>query len=115
MRLNVDPGEPEPLHIQVAGGIRSSIADGTLGEGDRLPAARELADDVGVNVHTVLRAYRQLTDEGLVEMRPGRGTIVRGGVRLDAEMQRLVAMLLNRARIEGLTRDEILALINEKW
>src|SRR5688572_8511173 len=115
MQISVDPAEREPLHVQIAGGIRTNIADGTLAEGDKLPSARELSEDLGVNIHTVLRAYKQLTDEELLEMRPGRGTVVRGEVRVHAELSRLAAMLLNRARIEGMTRDEVIALIQEKW
>src|SRR5688500_2331826 len=116
MQISVDPSEREPLHVQIAGGIRTNIADGTLDEGEKLPSARELADDLGVNIHTVLRAYKQLTEEELLEMRPGRGTVVRGGqVRVHAEISRLAAMLLNKARIEGLTRDEVIALITDKW
>lgn len=115
MQISIDHGQPEPLFVQVVGGIRSGIADGSIEDGERLPSARELADELGVNIHTVLRAFRRLADEGLVDMRPGRGTVVRSGVRADAEMSRLVAMLLNRARIVGVTREEVLDLVREKW
>jgi GntR family transcriptional regulator len=53
--------------------VRAAIGDGLLVAGERLPPARELAEDIGVNVHTVLRAYGALRDAGLIELRPRRG------------------------------------------
>ena len=64
-RVKVDRDEPTDLHEQVAGEIRRAIAEGEAKVGERLPPARDLAAELGVNTNTVLRALRQLRDEGL--------------------------------------------------
>ena len=59
--------------------LRLAIAAGRLSVGERLPAARELAADIGVNFHTVRKAYQQLESEGLLRVERGRGTTVAPG------------------------------------
>src|ERR671927_614712 len=77
-RVNVDREEPTDLHEQVAAEIRRAIADGEAKPGERLPPARDLAAVLEVNTNTVLRALRELRDEGLLEFRRGRGISVAG-------------------------------------
>jgi len=74
--LTIDPASAQPLFEQLAGGLRAQILAGAVASGERLPAARELADSLDVNVHTVLHAYQLLRDEGLLELRRGRGAVV---------------------------------------
>ena len=62
--VKVDRDEPLELHEQVAGEIRRAIAEGEAKPGERLPPAKDLAAVLGVNTNTVLRALRQLRDEG---------------------------------------------------
>ena len=78
LAVKVDPRSPVPLHEQVAAAIRRAIAEGEAGSGERLPPARDLAAVLGVNANTVLRALRNLRDEGIVEFRRGRGVTVAG-------------------------------------
>jgi DNA-binding transcriptional regulator YhcF (GntR family) len=82
-------------------------------EGERLPPARELAEALGVNMHTVLRAYGDLRDEGLVDMRRRRGVIVRGGGDQRARLLELVRELTAEAARQGLSRAELRRLIEE--
>lgn len=112
MLFRVDPGSPRPLHEQIAASVRRAVAEGSAGPGERLPAARELAASLAVNVHTVLRAYQQLRDEGLLDLRRGRGAVIAA----DAEPARVrlaerVAELVRQARSLGLSDDELLALL----
>ncbi len=113
MPFRVDTGSAEPLFRQIAGQVRGAIADGRLAEGDRLPPARELADALDVNMHTVLRAYGDLRDEGLVDMRRRRGVVVREAVDGRARVVAAAEALAGEARRLGLTRAEVVALIEE--
>lgn len=76
MLLRIDPGSATPLFEQLAAGVRTAVMRGELASGQRLPAAREVAESLAVNQHTVLHAYQLLRDEGLLELRRGRGTVV---------------------------------------
>ena len=79
MLVRVDPSRPEPLYEQLAAGIRASIVDGRIAYGERLPSARALGESLDLNLHTVLRAYRMLRDERMIELHPGRGRSSRSG------------------------------------
>jgi len=78
MLIRVDRNAAGPLHEQVADAIRTAVLDGDSTRGDRLPAARELAESLNISLHTVLRAYQALRDEGLIELRRGTGAVVIG-------------------------------------
>jgi GntR family transcriptional regulator len=69
LSMRLDSAAGGPLHKQIAVAVRRAIGEGKLGPGARLPAARELACQLDVNVNTVLRAYRELSAEGLVDLR----------------------------------------------
>src|ERR1700759_5787139 len=77
-RVKLDRSGEIALHVQVAAEIRRAIADGEAKPGERLPPAKDLAAILGVNTNTVLRALRQLREEGLLEFRRGRGITVAG-------------------------------------
>src|ERR1700677_1343801 len=76
--VKINREEPVGLHTQLAAEIRRAIADGEAKQGERLPPARDLAAVLGGNTNTVLRALRELRDEGLLEFRRGRGVTVAG-------------------------------------
>ena len=69
--VKVDRGDPTELYQQVAAEIRRAIAEGEAKPGERLPPAKDLAAVLEVNTNTVLRALRELRDEGLLEFRRG--------------------------------------------
>jgi DNA-binding transcriptional regulator YhcF (GntR family) len=111
MLIRIDPGDPRPLYEQIELQVRAAIGDGSLVPGEKLPPARELAEDIGVNVHTVLRAYGSLRDAGLIELRPRRGAVVSA---MSPPRQQLAAMargLVDQAREYGLSPAEIVDLI----
>jgi DNA-binding transcriptional MocR family regulator len=76
MMLRLDRDNRIPLYLQIRNQLREMILDGTLSEGSRLPPERKMAAALGVNRSTVVNAYRELTADGLVEARVGRGTTV---------------------------------------
>jgi len=110
MRVKIDRSEPTELHEQVAAEIRRAIADGEAKPGERLPPARDLAAVLGVNTNTVLRALRQLRDEGLLEFRRGRGITVAGTPQHGAVVER-ARELVYFARTHGYRVDELVKII----
>jgi DNA-binding GntR family transcriptional regulator len=110
--VKVDRAEPTDLHEQVAGEIRRAIAEGEAKPGERLPPARDLAAELRVNRNTVLRALRQLRDEGLLEFRRGRGISVAGTPERGAVVQR-ARELVELARRHGYRTDELLEIIQD--
>lgn len=110
MELRLDLGAGLALHEQIAAAVRRAISDGVLAPGTRLPTARELAGQLDVNANTVLRAYRNLSVDELVEVRRGRGVTVRGGPSL-ARLYQLADELLAEAARVGITRGELAGLL----
>lgn len=111
MLLKVDPASSQPIHDQLAGQLRQAIAAGDPAPGDKLPPARQLADSLGVNVHTLLRAFQSLKEEGLLDVRRGRGTIVTDTAPRQARFVSIARELVAEARRVGLADDEIRQLV----
>lgn len=117
MRLSIDPSAAEPLFDQIARNLRHALAMGALRPGERLPPARDLADSLEVNLHTVLRAYAMLRDEGLLEVRRGRGTVVapRSPRRVHPRLAEALSALVVEARRAGLTENEVIRLVTHSF
>jgi GntR family transcriptional regulator len=115
MLLHLDTSGGLPLYRQIAGAVRRAMREGQVGGGDRLPAARDLARSLDVNMHTVLRAYRDLADQGLIELRRGRGAVVRRGADEMAELRHLVAALADEAKRRGVSADEVAEMVREGY
>lgn len=112
MPVLVVRGSSEPVYSQIARQIRERIVAGELRSGRSLPAVRTLAQDLGVNLNTVARAYRQLEEEGFVRIRERSGAEVvppppvptgADRERMTAELRKLFA----RMRQAGLVPDEL--------
>jgi GntR family transcriptional regulator len=109
-RSNVVP------YLQLVEQVRRALRTGLLEPGDRLPTVREVAETVAINPNTVLKAYRELEHEGLVEGRPGQGTfVVRSlagpSLASHAALRRELMAWLRAARRAGLEPEDIEALI----
>lgn len=111
--LTVDLHSPTPVYEQIRSQVAAAVALGTLRPGDRLPASRDLARDLGIAVGTVQRAYRELEAAGAVTSRRRIGTVVArpasddGAFALVADARRLVA----RARAAGVEDDAVLDVV----
>ena len=106
----------QPIYRQLRDRVIASILDGVLSAGDALPSVRTVAAEFTVNPLTVLKAYQQLADEGLVESRRGRGMFVMPGARerlLEAERGKFLKeqwpRVLETIERLGLTTDDLLA------
>jgi GntR family transcriptional regulator len=108
--MRIDRSEPTLVFEQVAAEIRRAILDGEAGPGERLPPAKDLAAELGVNTNTVLRALRLLRDEGLLEFRRGRGVTVAGTPERTAVVEG-ARQLLALGRRHGYRRDELLRIL----
>src|SRR5712692_11435048 len=79
--LHLQPESHVPLYIQLRDQLRALVHCGELRPGDRIPASRELAMQLGVHRTTVANAYAELESEGLIQGHVGRGTFIRGAAR----------------------------------
>jgi GntR family transcriptional regulator len=103
-------------YLQLVQQVRQALRVGLLEAGDQLPKVREVAESLAINPNTVLKAYRELEHEGLVQGRPGLGTFVvrtlagpslagQAALRLELEAW------LGRAKAAGLDEDDVVALV----
>ncbi|MFC4241829.1 GntR family transcriptional regulator [Gryllotalpicola reticulitermitis] len=112
MLIRLSEASPATFAEQIAAQVRMGVARGEITRGERLPAARELAASLGVNMHTVLRAYDALREAGVIDLRRGRGAVVVDGnlpeVRSVLES---AAALVSEAASAGLSSAELSSLI----
>jgi DNA-binding transcriptional regulator YhcF (GntR family) len=113
MRWEIDHSSREPLQHQIARCVRLGVASGELAVGEQLPPAVELAAALSVDRNTVLAAYRQLREDGLLEFRRGRGTRVASAVPEPAPVAEAAQALVAVARRHGLGRSDLIRLIEQ--
>ncbi len=102
LRPEVDHKSGVPIYLQLVGEIRRSIDEGGIGAGDRLPTVRALAQALKIAPNTVVRAYAELQQMGLLESRPGVGTVVAEGAGSATREERIEAF---HGRLAALVRD----------
>jgi GntR family transcriptional regulator len=117
IEFRLDPRSGVATYLQLVQQVRHALRVGLLAEGDQLPTAREVVAALAINPNTVLKAYRELEREGLVEGRPGLGTFVLrtlpGPSQLvTAKLRRDVDKWVAAARAAGLDTEDIGALVD---
>jgi GntR family transcriptional regulator len=105
-----------PPYLQLVEQVRQALRMGLLEAGDQLPTVRDVAESIAINPNTVLKAYRELEHEDLVEGRPGLGTFVirsLAGPSLasHAKLRRDLLSWLQRAKDAGLDHEDFVALL----
>lgn len=113
VEFRIDRRSGVATYVQIVQQVKQALRLGLLEPGDRLPTAREVVEATAVNPNTVLKAYRELDREGLVEGRRGLGTFVRkslGGSVADSPFAAELADWARRARRAGLGREDVEAL-----
>lgn len=113
MLWTVDHGSRRSLQDQIAASVRRGLAEGQLSVGERLPPAQELADALDVDRNTVLAAYRQLRDAGVLEFRRGRGVRVVGQIEAHPAVEHAVVELVELASRHGYSRTDVARMIEE--
>ena len=117
MYLTVDFEDKRPLYQQVIDGIKELIARGALKEGMSLPSVRQVAGDLGVNLNTIAAAYRQLQEEGLVDVRHGAGAVVKARRTESAgedELRKGLRAVLTELVLAGLGERDIVSRVREE-
>src|ERR1700728_915066 len=114
--FRVDGRSGVPPYLQIARQVRQALRMGVLGVGDQLPTVREVVAAAAVNPHTVLKAYRDLEREGLVEARAGLGTFVRARPPgpppgTHSRLGRSLALWVRKAREAGLDDESMESLL----
>ena len=105
--LQIDLASPLPACEQIVRGLRATLLAGRFRPGDQLPSVRQLAVDLGVHHNTVAGAYRQLAEEGWLDLRRGRGaTVIERPApaptpRAEAEFRKRLEELVVKALAEG--------------
>jgi GntR family transcriptional regulator len=115
-RLNVSSGVP--LYVQLMEQIKHAVETGALRPGDQLPTIRALAQELVMNSNTVVRAYRELEHEGIVDLRHGLGAFISSSVSARGKVMRqagnIVETALERLRSLGVTEQEMRRLFESE-
>ena len=118
MLWEIDFNSDEALYLQICNRVILGIASDEIQEGDSLPSVRQLADSIGINMHTVNKAYAMLRQEGFVKIDRRKGAVI----ALDAdklqtiqELRRDLRVILAKARCRSVTKEEMIALVEEMY
>lgn len=116
MVIEIDFNSNEALYIQLRNQIILGIATAKFQEGDALPSLRQLADEIGVNMHTVNKAYTVLKQEGFVKVDRRKGAFIAidiNKLRAMEEISRELKVILAKAGCKGITKEEVHEMIEE--
>lgn len=116
MLIEIDFASEEAIYLQVRNQIIYLIAAKQLKEGDNLPSVRRMAEEIGINMHTVNKAYSVLKDEGFVHVDRRRGAVVcvdMDKIRAKNEMKENLQLVLAMGRCKQLTKDDVHAIVDE--
>jgi len=116
MHITIEPHSHLPVHIQLRRQIEFLILDGELASGTKLPTTRQLAGFLRINRNTVLRAYQELAQAGLIECRQGRGCVVVEGSRdavrfVSTALLAIIDKAIEQAENLGVQSDDLAAML----
>lgn len=116
MIIEIDFNSEEAIYLQLRNQIIIGIAMSRIREGDELPSVRQLADDIGINMHTVNKAYTVLKQEGFLKVDRRKGAVI----AIDAdklktlqELKHVLRVILAKSSCKNIAREEVHALIDE--
>ena len=116
MFIEIDFNSNEAIYMQLRNQIILGIATAQFQEGDMLPSVRQLAENIGINMHTVNKAYTVLKQEGYVKVDRRRGAVIAVDIdKMQAldEMRRELQVTLAKASCKNISKEEVHALIDE--
>ncbi|MDO4555259.1 MAG: GntR family transcriptional regulator [Lachnospiraceae bacterium] len=118
MIIEIDFNSPQAIYIQLKNQIVVAIAQDKLKEGQSLPSVRQMADTLGVNMHTVNKAYAILRQEGYLKLDRRKGAVISVEADKDAEMEALyeeMEMLVARAVCKGVSREDMTRIVQNMY
>ena len=116
MFFTIDFNSEQAIYLQLCHQIIMGIANDDIKEGDSLPSVRQLADDVGINMHTVNKAYTILRQEGYIKLDRRHGAVIALDVDKLRSMQELsdnLRVIIAKAMCKNITSAEIHALVDD--
>lgn len=116
MIIKIDFNSDEALYLQLRNQIIMGIATAQFREGDSLPSVRQLADTIGINMHTVNKAYTVLKQEGYVKVDRRKGAVIAIDVdklRTLEELKKELRVILAKSSCKNISREEMYELIDE--
>ena len=116
MIIEIDFNSDEALYLQLRNQIIMGIATAQFQEGDSLPSVRQLADTIGINMHTVNKAYTVLKQEGFVKVDRRKGAVIaidEDRIRTMDEIRKDLQVILAKSSCKNSTREEVHQLIDE--
>ena len=116
MFIEIDFNSDEAIYVQLRNQIILGIATAQFQEGDMLPSVRQLAESIGINMHTVNKAYTVLKQEGYVKVDRRKGAMIAIDIdKMQAlnEVRREMQVTLAKASCKNISREEVHALIDE--
>ena len=118
MYLEIDCNSDEAFYVQLCNQIIIGIATSRLQEGDPLPSVRQLADMIGINMHTVNKAYSILRQEGYIRLDRRTGAVIAvdaDKIKALEDMKKELLMTLAKGSCRNITREEVHQLIDEVY
>ena len=116
MYIEIDFNSDEAIYMQLRNQIIMGIATSEIREGDTLPSVRQLAQTVGINMHTVNKAYAVLRQEGFVQLDRRKGAVI--AIDIDklkavAEMKEQLRIVLAQGCCKNISKEEVHGLVDE--
>ena len=118
MIIEIDFNSDEAIYMQLRNQIIFGIASSKFKEGEALPSVRQLADMIGINMHTVNKAYSVLRQEGFIKVDRRRGAVIALDIdklRTMEEMRDELKVVLAKAKCKNITREEVHVLVDELY
>lgn len=118
MLIQIDFNSDEAIYMQVRNQIILGIASAEIRNGDALPSVRQLANDIGINMHTVNKAYNVLKQEGFIQLDRRRGAVISVDIdKLKAltVMKEQLYVVLAQGSCKGITKEEVHQLVDELY
>ncbi|KGF03386.1 GntR family transcriptional regulator [Anaerococcus lactolyticus] len=120
MFLEIDFKSDLPIYEQIRRGIIIGLANGQINPGDKLPSVREMAENIGINLHTVNKAYKLLEADGVLTMDRRYGSLIseEKNAMKDFDTDKIsgeLDYLLAICKLKGLKKEDFIDRINKKW